>query len=450
MSVEIKVPVLGESLNVATVAQWLRKPGDWVERGETVLEIETDKVSMDVSAPASGRLGPEHVPAGTEVPEGAVLGSVVTVDDGAEPPPAQAGADEGAAREQAPPVAAEGAEAESPASTSQSPSDQDNPLAAVDMLVHSARAAVREVQEAYGQKEAGSDQGEESPAGVRMVFQDQPVANQASQPMQSTQPTQPSGRAPGAPTSASAPPITPLAGGERRRPMSRLRQTIASNLKQAQNTAAILTTFNEVDMGAVKELRTKYKEKFEKRHDVRLGFMSFFARAVTVALEEFPALNARIDEKGTNGQGPEIVENAHVNLGIAVGTPRGLVVPVIRQAEKMDFAQLEKAVGLYGRKAKDNALALSDLTGGTFTITNGGVFGSLLSTPILNAPQSGVLGMHSIQERPVARNGQVVIRPMMYVALSYDHRLVDGREAVSFLVRVKEMIEDPARLLLGL
>ncbi|MUG80259.1 dihydrolipoyllysine-residue succinyltransferase [Bombella sp. ESL0380] len=372
MTVEIKVPVLGESLKQATVMRWLRQSGDYVKAGETVLELETDKVTLDVPAPAAGALS-HDLPEGTDVEVGQVI---AFVDDQAAAPAVEENR------------------------------QQDSQDVVQDVTDHGP---------------AASAEGE------------QPVVT---------------GGAVTHPAPAVAEPVASLpedrGTGERRVPMSRLRQTIARNLKAAQNSAAILTTFNEIDMSAVKALRSQYRELFEKKHEgARLGFMSFFARAVVGALKDFPVLNARIE-------GHEIVYQDHVNLGIAVGTERGLVVPVLRKAETLGFAELERRIADYGKRARKGGLALKELEGGSFTITNGGIFGSLLSTPILNAPQSGVLGMHAIQDRPVARNGQVVIRPMMYVALSYDHRLVDGREAVSFLVRLKELIEDPRRLLLDI
>lgn len=368
MTVEIKVPVLGESLNQATVARWLKQSGDYVQAGQTVLELETDKVTLDVPSPVAGQITYD-LTEGTDVEVGQV---VALIDETATPP------------------------ATAPSA----------PLREETTPIHTA-------------EEAKPAPIEPKAAPVREEVREEAAASSITHPTEGTD-------------------------GERRVPMSRLRQTIARNLKQAQNSAAILTTFNEVDMSAVKELRAQYRELFEKKHEgARLGFMSFFARAVVGALKDYPILNAQID-------GQEIVYRDHVNLGIAVGTERGLVVPVIRQAETLGFAELEKRIADYGKRARKGGLALKELEGGSFTITNGGIFGSLLSTPILNAPQSGVLGMHAIQERPVARNGQVVIRPMMYVALSYDHRLVDGREAVSFLVRLKELIEDPRRLLLDI
>lgn len=373
MSTEIRVPSLGESLNTAILARWNAGAGDYVHAGEVVLELETDKVSLDVPAPVSGKLG-DLVTTGSEVGVGAVL---AVIDENAPAPP-----------------------------------------------VSKAPARRGLLKEAVPEGKKTENKKPESNSGNRVQKKTEP----APMPLQAR----------------AEPQAVMEEGGIRREKMNRLRQTIARNLKHAQNTAAILTTFNEIDMGEVKELRAAYKEEFEKRHHgVRLGFMSFFARAVIESLQEFPALNARIE-------GDEILYRDHVNLGIAVGTERGLVVPVLRHADRMNFAELEQRISDYGQRARKGAVQLEELSGGSFTITNGGIFGSLLSTPILNAPQTGVLGMHAIQERPVARHGQVLIRPMMYVALSYDHRLVDGREAVSFLVRVKEMLEDPRRLLLGL
>lgn len=372
MTVEIQVPVLGESLNTATVARWLKKTGDYVQSGETIVELETDKVTLDVPSPASGLLKEGHAE-GDDVEVGHIL---ATIDETAEAPS----------------------------------------LSSTSNHSHSTEANVREEKKSI-----------------------------ASEPQHVTELPEVAPE----PTVNDVPSHTPQASpepseSEHRVPMSRLRKTIARNLKDAQNTAALLTTFNEVDMSAVRELRALYRDRFAEKHDgTRLGFMSFFAKAVTGALKDFPALNARID-------GDDIVYRDHVNLGIAVGTDRGLVVPVLRRAETMSFADIERHVADYGKRARQGTLTLDELSGGSFTITNGGIFGSLLSTPIVNGPQSGVLGMHAIQDRPVARNGEIVIRPMMYVALSYDHRLVDGREAVSFLVRLKDLIEDPRRLLLDL
>ncbi|AFW00644.1 dihydrolipoyllysine succinyltransferase [Gluconobacter oxydans] len=365
MAVEIRVPALGESLTTATVARWLKQAGDYVQHDETVVELETDKVSVEVTAPSAGRLE-NCIPLGTEVEIGGLLGQI---DETAEAPVAAA--------------------------------------APVVPPVEVAR-----------------------PDPVAPVVEPPPAPK------------------PGPSPTFAEPQVSTVSGiddpRERRVPMSRLRQTIARNLKAAQNTAAILTTFNEIDMSAAKALRAEYRDEFEKKHDgARLGFMSFFARAVVGALRDYPALNAQIE-------GDEIVYRDFVNLGIAVGTERGLVVPVLHDADQMSFAELERRIADYGKRARMGSLKLDELSHGSFSITNGGIFGSLLSTPILNTPQSGILGMHAIQDRPVVRDGQVVVRPMMYVALSYDHRIVDGREAVSFLVRVKQLVEDPRRLLLDL
>ncbi|MXV45137.1 dihydrolipoyllysine-residue succinyltransferase [Saccharibacter sp. 17.LH.SD] len=366
MTVEIQVPDLGESLNTATIAHWLKQPGDYVKLGDNILELETDKVSLEVTASTSGVL--MHIePEGKDVEVGQVIAAI---DDNAVAPTVQPEIE--------------------PSKTTES-TEQENRLSQPFSEVSSAPKKEPEV----------------------------PSSNVAPEPS----------------TSLSG-------GGEHRVPMSRLRRTIARNLKEAQNTAAILTTFNEIDMTAVKELRAVYRDAFSKKHEgARLGFMSFFAKAVIGALKEYPIINAQID-------GDDVIYRDHVNLGIAVGTERGLVVPVLRRAEDMTFAELERRIADYGKRARDGKLTLDELGGGSFTVTNGGIFGSLLSTPIVNSGQSGVLGMHAIQDRPVARNGEIVIRPMMYVALSYDHRLIDGREAVSFLVRLKELIEDPRRLLL--
>lgn len=374
MTVEIKVPVLGESLSQATVARWLKKTGDFVKAGETILELETDKVTLDVSSPVQGILE-YSLTEGTDVEVGQFLASVE--------------------------------EKEAPAPSNSSLAEDTKPAEQTENVISEVQETKVEIAPVAP---AISSSEDDKPSFTSSFEAESDVA--------------------------------PTAQRERREPMSRLRRTIAHNLKDSQNTAVILTTFNEVDMTAVKELRAQYKELFEKKYDgTRLGFMSFFARAVVKALEDFPALNASID-------GNDVIYRDFVNLGIAVGTERGLVVPVIKGAEHLGFAELENKIANYGKRARSGNLALNELEGGSFTITNGGVFGSLLSTPILNSKQSGVLGMHAIQDRPVAKNGEVVIRPMMYIALSYDHRLVDGREAVSFLVRVKELIEDPRRLLL--
>jgi len=397
---DILTPTLGESIAEATVARWTKKPGDPVKKDEVLVELETDKVSLEVSAPADGVLQDIAAAEGATVTPGQVLG-VVT-----------AGA-AGAAPAKAAPAPAK-VEAPKPAPAAPAPAPAAQPLAP-----SVARIAAETGLDTTAVAGTGKD--------GRITKGDALAALEA--------------RA-NAPVSAPAPAAPrPLHEREERVRMTRLRQTIARRLKEAQNTAAMLTTFNEVDMTAVMTLRNTYKDAFEKRHGVKLGFMGFFVKATIAALKEVPAVNAEID-------GQDLVYKNHYDIGVAVGTEKGLVVPVVRDADAMSLAEVEKAIAAYGKKARDGQLAIEDLQGGTFTISNGGVYGSLMSTPILNAPQSGILGMHKIQERPVAVNGQVVIRPMMYLALSYDHRVVDGKEAVTFLVRIKEILEDPERLLL--
>jgi len=417
MAAEIKVPPLGESVTTATVARWLKKAGETVTADEPLVELETDKVTVEVNAPSAGTLGPLAVEEGAEVGVGAVLGTV------------EAG---GAAASAATP-AAKPAAAKPPGVTP--PPPPSGPVARPatppsDTAAHAPMpAAAKHMADAgvtAGQVGAGSGKDGRVTKGDVLAFLSRPAAAPVTAPSAAP-------RGPGAD-----------AAREERVKMTRLRRTIATRLKEAQNTAAMLTTFNEVDMSAVMALRNEYKDAFEKKNGgVRLGFMSFFVRACIAGLKEFPAVNAEID-------GDEIVYKNYVHMGIAVGGSNGLVVPVVRDADRMSLAEIERAVGDFGRRARDGALKLDELTGGTFSITNGGVYGSLMSTPILNPPQSAILGMHKIQERPVAIGGKVEIRPMMYLAVSYDHRIVDGKEAVSFLVRIKEGVEDPRRLLLGL
>ncbi|AQS86793.1 2-oxoglutarate dehydrogenase E2 component [Neoasaia chiangmaiensis NBRC 101099] len=425
MSAEIKVPVLGESVTSATITRWLKQPGDLVAVDDPVVELETDKISVEVPSIAAGTLGAHAVEAGADVAVGALL---TTVDQQGSPTAAETAAKTGKTTEPA----------------SQSPP----PVATQPPAVSPMPAAARMMEENAVQADAigaGSGLGGRVTKGDVLAFLEQ--NNPSSKPDEPAVKA-PETRAPAStedrtdmPRQSSAGHVVAQSDRERRVPMTRLRQTIARRLKEAQNTAAMLTTFNEVDMSAAKALRADYRDVFEKKHGVRLGFMSIFARAVIEALQEFPAINAEID-------GDDVIYRQFVNLGIAVGSERGLVVPVLHDAETLSFAELEKKISDYGKRARNGTLKLDELSRGTFSITNGGVFGSLLSTPILNAPQSAILGMHAIQDRPVALDGQVVIRPMMYVALSYDHRLVDGREAVSFLVRVKQYVEDPRRLLL--
>ncbi len=417
MSIEIKVPSLGESVSTATIARWLKQVGDAVAADEPLVELETDKVTVEVPAPVAGKLSEIVVGAGGEVSVGALLGLV------------EAGAAGAASRpvETARPAANPAAGVNPPPSPSGPVARPATPPADVAPAHAPMPAAAKMIEESGVSVAAlGSGTGKDG----RITKGD--VLDFLSRPA-------PVAAAPAAPRPARA-----LEAGEERVKMTRLRRTIAARLKEAQNNAAMLTTFNEVDMSAVMALRNEYKDAFEKKHGgTRLGFMSFFVKACVAALKEFPAVNAEID-------GDEIVYKHFVHMGIAVGGPSGLVVPVVRNADQMGFAQIEKTIGDLGKRVRDGQLKLEELTGGTFSITNGGVYGSLMSTPILNPPQSAILGMHKIQDRPMAIGGKVEIRPMMYLAMSYDHRIIDGKEAVSFLVRVKEGIEDPRRLLLEL
>ncbi|NKC34474.1 2-oxoglutarate dehydrogenase complex dihydrolipoyllysine-residue succinyltransferase [Falsiroseomonas selenitidurans] len=411
---DIVVPPLGESVSSATVARWLKKAGESVAMDEPLVELETDKVTVEVNAATAGVIESITAEEGAEVGPGAVLGTIAT------------GAASGKPASSGTPTAPTPAPAAPAQPKAEAPQPAPGPVARPASSLPPGPAATKTMADAgvsADQIGGGSGKDGRVTKGDVLAFLAKPAAAPAPA---------------AAPKAARAP-----EAGEERVKMTRLRQTIARRLKEAQNTAAMLTTFNEVDMGAAMALRTEYKDVFEKKHSVKLGFMSFFVKACVAALKEFPAVNAEID-------GDEIVYKHHVHMGIAVGGPSGLVVPVVRHADQMGFAEIEKTIGSYGRKARDGALKLEDLTGGSFTITNGGIYGSLMSTPILNPPQSGILGMHKIQERPMAVGGKVEIRPMMYIALSYDHRIVDGKEAVSFLVRVKESIEDPRRLMLDL
>ncbi len=431
MSTEIKVPTLGESVTTATVARWLKKAGESVAVDEPVVELETDKVTVEVPAPSAGTIGEIQAQEGAEVEVGSILAlleagagkaapakvsaSAAHPSAGVNPPPSPRGP---VSRPATPPadVAAAQAGGRTTATPVQAAPGGHPAMPSAAKLMEERGLAAADV--------AGSGKDGRVTKGDVLAFLERPVPAAA------------------APAAAKAP--RTAQEGEERVKMTRLRRTIAQRLKDAQNNAAMLTTFNEVDMSAAMALRAEYKDAFEKKHGgVRLGFMSFFVRACVAALKEFPAVNAEID-------GDEIVYKNFVHMGIAVGGPNGLVVPVVRDADRMGFAEIEKAVSGFGKRARDGQLKVEELSGGTFTITNGGVYGSLMSTPILNAPQSGILGMHKIQDRPIAVGGKVEIRPMMYLALSYDHRIVDGKEAVSFLVRVKEGVEDPRRLLLGL
>ena len=414
---EIRVPTLGESVTEATIGKWFKKPGDAVAVDEPLVELETDKVTIEVPAPAAGVLGVIAAKDGDTVAVGAVLGRI---EEGAGAAPARAAPAKTAPTARVPP-------APPPQTTSPSPAaarPSDAPLApSVRRL--SVESGVDAAAVAGTGKDDRVTKGDMLAAIERAAAQPTPVAATAAA-VQVRAPTPPDD-----------------AAREERVRMTRLRQTIARRLKDAQNTAAMLTTFNEVDMSDVMALRTQYRDLFEKMHGVKLGFMGFFVRACVQALKKIPAVNAEID-------GADIVYKNYYHIGIAVGTERGLVVPVVRDCDMKSLAEIEKAIADFGRRARDGALKIEEMQGGTFSITNGGIYGSLMSTPILNAPQSGILGMHKIQERPVAVAGKIEIRPMMYLALSYDHRLVDGREAVTFLVRVKECLEEPARLVLDL
>jgi 2-oxoglutarate dehydrogenase E2 component (dihydrolipoamide succinyltransferase) len=426
LATEIKVPTLGESVTTATIARWIKKAGESVAMDEPLVELETDKVTVEVNAPAAGVLSEILVQEGGEVEVGAVLGMLDAAGAAAAPakpagrPAANPGPGVNAPPRPSGPVARP---ATPPPAAAPAPAPVPVASAAVTAFPAAAKIMAEQGVNA-AQLGAGSGKDGRITKGDVLAFVARPAV------------------APAAAPAAKVP--RELEAGEERVKMTRLRRTIAARLKEAQNTAAMLTTFNEVDMSAAMALRSEYKDAFEKKHaGVRLGFMSFFVAACVAALKEFPAVNAEID-------GDEIIYRPFVHMGIAVGGPNGLVVPVVRNAEAMSFAQIEKSIGDFGRRARDGALKLDELTGGTFSITNGGVYGSLMSTPIINPPQSAILGMHKIQDRPIAVGGKVEIRPMMYLALSYDHRIIDGKEAVSFLVRVKEDVEDPRRLLLGL
>jgi 2-oxoglutarate dehydrogenase E2 component (dihydrolipoamide succinyltransferase) len=501
MANEIRVPTLGESVSEATVGQWLKKPGEAVSMDEPIVELETDKVSVEVPAPAAGTLGDISVKEGETVEVGALLGIIAEGGTASpvNPTPADRDADapkpaaasgnivevpvpiagesvteagvgewykkvgdsvsvdeaiveletDKAAQEVMSPVAGKIIEvmsktgdtvepgqilvkieegASGSTSSSQSTTADAEPQTAAAPTGGTSMPASPSAQKILAEK--GIDPATVKGSGKRgqVLKEDAQNASKAPTP---------------APAAARAPTTQSDAPREERVRMTRLRQTIARRLKDAQNTAAMLTTFNEVDMTAVMEMRKKYKELFEKKHGVKLGFMGFFTKAVCHALQEIPAVNAEID-------GTDIIYKNFAHIGVAVGTDKGLVVPVVRDADEMSIAEVEKEIGNLGRKARDGDLSMADMQGGTFTISNGGVYGSLMSTPILNAPQSGILGMHKIDQRPVVVNGEIVIRPMMYLALSYDHRIVDGKEAVTFLVRVKESLEDPERLVLDL
>jgi len=417
MSIEIRVPQLPESVADATLVAWRKQPGDAVSRDENLADLETDKVVLEVPAPVSGVLREIKVPAGTSVKSGDLL---AVVDEGAAATTAKAA-----------PAAAKAAAAK--------------PAAATTIAPRTGPAARRVIEENNLAPAAIAG----AAAGGRVTKNDARVAAASAAPAAPAAPVTTAAPAAGsartaAPPVAAVPPAAAASGGraEQRVPMTRLRARIAERLVQAQTTQALLTTFNEVDLSAVQELRARYKDSFDKKHGVKLGFMSFFVKASVEALKRFPVVNAAVENS-------DIIYHEFFDIGVAVSTERGLMVPVLRNADAMSFADVEKGIADFASRARAGSITLEDLTGGTFSITNGGTFGSLMSTPIVNAPQSAILGMHKIQERPMVVNGQVAIRPMMYLAVTYDHRIIDGREAVQFLVTIKDCLEDPGRLLLG-
>jgi len=428
MATDVQVPALGESITEGTLAQWLKKPGEAVAQDEPIASLETDKVSVEVPSPVAGVMSEQLVKEGDTVAVGAPIARIDESGTAAAPAKAAAEATTN------PPGAGE---------TPALKGDSTAPVAEAedDQVTTRSPAVRRAVLEYHVDPSKIQGTGKDG----RLTKDDVIAAAQAG-----STPAQAGGQAeaklPSTPVQQpSAPGPRPSSGDRReeRVKMSRLRQTIAKRLKDAQNTAAMLTTFNDVDMSAVIDARTRYKDLFEKKHDIRLGFMGFFVKACALAAKDVPSVNASLE-------GDEIVYHDYLDVSVAVSAPKGLVVPVVRNADSMSFAEIEKTIADFGKKAKEGTLTVEEMSGGTFTISNGGVFGSLLSTPIINPPQSAVLGMHRIEERPMVKDGQIVARPMMYLALSYDHRLIDGREAVTFLVRVKEAIEDPTRLLIDL
>ncbi|MBT5809334.1 MAG: 2-oxoglutarate dehydrogenase complex dihydrolipoyllysine-residue succinyltransferase [Rhodospirillaceae bacterium] len=429
MSTEITVPALGESVTEATVAQWYKQIGDTVAADEPLVELETDKVTVEVPAPTAGVLTEILVADGTNVEVGAILGAIA---EGAAAAPAEAPSPKPAAAEPAAPAAPATPAAPTPAPAAPSPANVT--------LSPAVRKLVDDNKLDPAPIPATGAKGQLTKADVLAYLEQRAKAPAA--PKQAAAPT-PAAAAPTATIvpASSLPERAPDARGEEVVRMSRLRQRIAERLKQAQNNAAMLTTFNEVDMGALMQLRTDYRDTFEKKHGVRLGFLSFFIKAAILALKEIPAVNAEI-------HGDQLIYKNYYDIGVAVGTPQGLVVPVLRDADKISFAEIERTIADFGARAREGKLTIAEMTGGTFTISNGGVYGSLLSTPILNPPQSGILGMHKIQKRPMVVGDEIKICNMMYLAMSYDHRIVDGREAVTFLVRMKECLEDPQRLLI--
>jgi 2-oxoglutarate dehydrogenase E2 component (dihydrolipoamide succinyltransferase) len=416
---EIRVPTLGESVTEATIGRWFKKAGDAVAVDEPLVELETDKVTIEVPAPSAGTLGDIIAKDGETVAVGALLGQINDGAAGAAPKPVAA-----PARAAPPPAAAAAASAAASATTTQRVPPADAPLA----------PSVRKISAESG-LDAATVPGSGKDGRVTKGDMLAAIEKAASAPTPINQPA--------AAVQVRAPSPADDAAREERVKMTRLRQTIARRLKDVQNTAAMLTTFNEVDMSHIMAMRAQYKDVFEKKHASKLGFMGFFTKACVQALKDIPAANAEID-------GTDLIYKNYYHIGVAVGTDKGLVVPVVRDCDHKTIAEIEKSIADFGRRARDGQLKIDEMQGGTFTITNGGIYGSLMSTPILNAPQSAILGMHKIQDRPVAIAGKVEIRPMMYLALSYDHRVIDGKEAVTFLVRVKESLEDPARLVLDL
>jgi 2-oxoglutarate dehydrogenase E2 component (dihydrolipoamide succinyltransferase) len=422
MATEVKVPTLGESITEATLGQWLKMPGDPVKADEPLASLETDKVAIEVPSPVDGVMGDQLVAVGDTVAVGAAIARIESGSGMPAQPQAQQ------ATPAAVPVNPEGAGENVELRAREADEDDESPHLTLSPAVR--RIVLEHHLDPSRIKGTGKD--------GRLTKDD--VLAAAAKAREAPPPPPPAAASP------PPPPAPRAASGDRREErvrMTRLRQTVARRLKEAQNTAALLTTFNDVDMTAVMEARSRYKDLFEKKHGIRLGFMGFFVKAAVLAARDVPSVNAYIE-------GEEIVYHDYVDVSVAVSAPNGLVVPVIRDAQALSFAEVEKTIADFGRRAKEGSLTMADMEGGTFTISNGGVFGSLLSTPIINPPQSAVLGMHRIEERPVVRDGQVVVRPMMYLALSYDHRLVDGREAVTFLVRMKEALEDPTRLLIDL
>jgi 2-oxoglutarate dehydrogenase E2 component (dihydrolipoamide succinyltransferase) len=430
MSVEIRVPQLPESVADATLVAWRKQPGQAVSRDENLADLETDKVVLEVPAPIGGVLREIKVQSGTSVKSGELL---AVIDEGATAP----------------------ATATPPATAKASPTTAKAPPAAAAPPASNSNAAAAAASSA-ATPAAGSGTPRTGPAARRVIEENNLVLGSIAGSAPGGRVTKSDARAAAAATSAAPPvpaattPTPPVPSPalarsgrpEQRVPMTRLRARIAERLVQAQSTQALLTTFNEVDLTAVQELRARYKDSFEKKHGVKLGFMSFFVKASVEALKRFPVVNASVENN-------DIIYHEYFDIGVAVSTERGLMVPVLRDADAMSFADVEKGIANYAARARTGAITLEDLTGGTFSITNGGIFGSLMSTPIVNAPQSAILGMHKIQERPIALNGQIAIRPMMYLAVTYDHRIIDGREAVQFLVTIKDCLEDPGRLLLG-